>query len=461
MTHQTLAQIATDLREGAVSARELAEAAVAAHDATEASLNAYRTWAGDRALEQAGAVDTLLRSGIDSGPLMGLPVSVKDLYGVPGLPVFAGTDTAFPEEWQQAGPLVGAVLAQLGIVTGKTHTVEFAFGGIGTNPHAGTPVNPWSTPDEARAPGGSSSGAGVSLAQGSALLALGTDTAGSVRIPAAMTGQVALKTTHGRWSLDGIIPLSPSLDTPGLLARSVADLAFGFEALDPDPAPVEATELGGLRLGVIRNTVWDGIDASIATNTTDALRAVESAGAELADIDLPCVDEVLAIFRAGGLAAPELRAFLDQNFPERIARLDPTVMARVQAADEVSAAEYLRRRAALSRSGRIAAQVFDEVDLLVSPTVPISAPVLADLADPEVYRIANMMALRNTAMVNLLGWCAVTLPTGLDANGIPSGLQIIAPPGQEEWLLAAALAVEGVLGAGPDLLGRPPMCAAR
>jgi aspartyl-tRNA(Asn)/glutamyl-tRNA(Gln) amidotransferase subunit A len=141
---------------------------------------------------------------------MGIPISVKDLFGVPGLPTCAGTNAAFPREWEAAGPVVGAVLSQLGIVTGKTHTVEFAFGGLGTNPHWGTPVNPWSSPDEPRAPGGSSAGAGVSLAQGSALLALGTDTAGSVRIPASFTGQTALKTTHGRWSLEGIVPLSPS-----------------------------------------------------------------------------------------------------------------------------------------------------------------------------------------------------------------------------------------------------------
>lgn len=371
----------------------------------------------------------MIRTGIDLGPLMGMPVSVKDLYGVPGVATFAGTDAAFPPEWEQAGPVVGAVQGQLGIVTGKTHTVEFAFGGLGTNPHAGTPVNPWSQPDAPRAPGGSSAGAGVSLAQGSALLALGTDTAGSVRIPASLTGQSALKITHGRWSLDGIVPLSPSLDTPGLLARSVADLVFAFGAIDPHVSgDIAAAEVTGLRIGVIQNTVWDAIDPSIGDNTEAALRLVEQAGARLSKVMLPCVDEVLAIFRAGGLAAPELRAFLDRNFPERIARLDPTVMARVQAADDISAAEYLQRAANLARCGRTAAQVFDTVDVLVSPTVPVTAPLIAELADPDTYRHANMMALRNTAIVNLLGWCAVTLPTGLDAHGIPVGSADHCPP---------------------------------
>ncbi|MEM5585569.1 amidase [Roseibium sp. AS2] len=457
MPVKSIAQLANDLREGAITCRELMAAAVDRYAATEPRLNAYRSWAGDRALAQADAVDTLLATGVDLGPLMGLPVSVKDLYGVPGLPVFGGTDTAFPPDWETAGPVVSALLAQLGIVTGKTQTVEFAFGGLGTNPHAGTPLNPWSGPHAPRAPGGSSSGAGISLVQGSALLALGTDTAGSVRIPASFNGQTALKITHGRWSLDGIIPLSPSLDTPGLLARTIEDLAVAFAALDPDGGrPVVAAETG-LRLGVVRNVVWDGIDDSIAQNTSSALRALEGAGATLNDVELPCAAALLEVFRAGGLAAPELRAFLDRNFPERIERLDPAVMARVQAADEIGATEYLRRRAVLAESGQTARRVFDTVDFLVTPTVPVSAPVVADLADPETYRAANMLALRNTAIVNLLGWCAITLPTGLDANGIPSGLQIIAGPGQEERLLAVGLAVENILGQGPDLLGLPPL----
>lgn len=159
MSTKPLAQIAADLRDGTVGSSDLLRQACTRHGETEPRLNAYRTWCGDRALTQAEATDALIRTGIDLGPLMGMPVSVKDLYGVPGVATFAGTDAAFPPEWEQAGPVVGAVQGQLGIVTGKTHTVEFAFGGLGTNPHAGTPVNPWSQPDAPRAPGGSSAGA--------------------------------------------------------------------------------------------------------------------------------------------------------------------------------------------------------------------------------------------------------------------------------------------------------------
>jgi len=458
LKHQSLAQIAHNLRYNKVSAGELVAQAIAGFDSSESSVHAYKHWAGPQAARQAEAVDVFLDSGQDHGPLMGMPVSVKDLYGMPNMPVFAGTDTEFSDSWQVPGPLVQSVIAQLGIVMGKTHTVEFAFGGIGTNPHWGAPVNPWSSEGAPRASGGSSSGAGVSLAQGSALVALGTDTAGSVRIPAAFTGQCALKTTHGRWSTQGIVPLSPSLDTPGLLCRTVEDLAFAFAALDGETkSPIAPQDLSGLRIGVIENVVWDESDPTIAANTEAALATLERKGAIVSRVTLPGVDAVLDIFRQGGLAASELRSFMDANCPDRIARLDPMVRARVEGADQISSTEYLRRRDVLASSGRNGLSVFDQFDVLVSPTVPISAPLLSEMVDGASYRAANMLALRNTAIANLFGWCALTLPSGLDGNGIPSGLQLIAPPMQEKRLLAIAMGFEAAIGRGPDLLGRPPV----
>ncbi|MDQ1850127.1 amidase [Gemmobacter fulvus] len=453
----SIAQIAQHLRDGRPGGAEaLMQAAVAAHQGAGAELMAYKTWDGDRALAQARAADGLLASGIDLGPLMGLPVSVKDLFGVPGLPVFAGTDSAFDAAWSAAGPLVSRLLAQLGIVTGKTHTVEFAFGGLGVNAHWGAPVNPWSGPDGARAPGGSSSGAGVSLAEGSALLALGTDTAGSVRVPASFCGQAGLKTTIGRWSTEGIMPLSPSLDTPGLLARDVADLAYGFAALDPQGGGVpQPRDLSGLRIGLPRDFFNDEADAAILSVIADSLRQLEAAGAVLVDVDLPGCAAMFDIFRQGGLAAPELRSFLDRQFPDRIARLDPVVRLRVEGADKISAPEYLRRRAELALHGRAALAVFDHCDVLATPTVAIAPPLLADLADPAAYGRANILALRNTVIANLFGWCALTLPAGLDGSALPVGLQLIAGPFAEPALLACGQAVENRLGAGPELLGRP------
>ena len=452
---QPLESIARDLRSGALRAETLAELAISAHQAQGAALNAYKTWDGARALKQAQAIDALLAAGRDLGPLMGIPVSVKDLFGVPGLPVFAGTDTAFPDAYSAAGPLVSRLLGQLGVVTGKTHTVEFAFGGLGVNAHWGTPLNPWSGKDDPRVPGGSSSGAGVSLAEGSALLALGTDTAGSVRVPASFCGQTALKTTFGLWESDGIVPLSPSLDTPGLLARSIADLAYGFAALDPrSPDMAQPRDLSGLRIGVPDNFFWEG-DASVLARVQDTLRDLESAGAVLVRLTLPGCDEVFDIFRQGGLAAPELRAWLDRHGPERIERLDPVVRLRVAGANAISAPEYLRRREELHLRGQTAREVFAQCDLLACPTTAIAPPRLADITEPTDYAHANMMALRNTVIANLFGWCALSLPAGPDAQGLPVGLQLMAPPFDETALLAAGRAVEDRIGTGSKLLGRP------
>lgn len=444
-TPLSLSQMACSLRENRVSSQELIAAATEKYLSSEDRLNAYHTWGGETTARQAEAADTLLQSGIDLGPLMGIPVSVKDVYGVPGFPIYAGTSSALSQEWQRPGQVVSALQRQLAIVVGKTHTVEFAFGGLGFNAHWGTPLNPWSG-DSPRTPGGSSSGSGVSLMQGSAFLALCTDTAGSVRIPASMTGQVGLKLTYGRWSTTGIVPLSSSLDTPGLMCRTVEDVAFAFAALEPGSMTMlKPVELSALRIGIPANLFWDDADPCIVATVKNALAALNSCGAQFIDLTLVGCEEVLAIFYEGGLAAPELRSFMLDHFPDRIDRLDPTVRHRVQGAEGMTSDEYLRRRRLLPLYGQAALQAFSNCDVLMTPTVPISPPAMEDIADIEQYHKANMMALRNTAVVNLFGWCALTLPIGLDANGMPIGLQLVAPPYKEESLLAIGLAVEKTL----------------
>lgn len=461
-TGLSLAELARGLRSRRFSAVEIVDRCRDAHRRSEPLLNAWKTWNGDAARLLAQSVDKLFDSGMDFGPLMGLPVSVKDLYGVPGMPVFAGTDQALPAAWEAAGPVAGAVLRQFGIVMGKTHTVEFAFGGLGVNAHWGTPFNPWSA-DGHRTPGGSSSGAGVSLAQGSALVALGTDTAGSVRVPASMTGQVGLKTTHGRWPLEGIVPLSPSLDTAGLLTRSVEDMAFAFAAVDAllggrRPA-CAMPSLNGLRLGVADNFFWDGLDPGIGESVSAAIELLAGAGARIVPVRVPHCDDVYEIFRQGGLAASELAAFMNMEFPARIARLDPVVRARVAAAEQVSSVEYLRRRQVLQACAQRATAVFADVDALLAPTVAITPPLLDGLADGAAYARANMMALRNTVIGNLFGWCALTLPVGLDARRMPVGLQLMGAPMTEARLIGIGLAVEARIGRGPEILGHAPALA--
>src|SRR6516164_1459944 len=220
------------LAEGKLKARELVETAIANHERFGGKLMAYSQWAPAHARQCAAAADAAFAAGSQAGPLQGIPTSIKDLFAVSGFPTYAGSPKRLPPKFERDGPVIATLRRQLATVMGKTHMVEFAFGGTGHNAHYGTPYNPWDEKAH-RSPGGSSSGAGVSLCEGSALLAFGSDTAASVRLPAAMTGNAGLKITKDRWSTAGIVPLSFTFDTPGILARSMADAAFSFAALDP------------------------------------------------------------------------------------------------------------------------------------------------------------------------------------------------------------------------------------
>lgn len=448
----SLEQLAVGFREKTLSVKELINHAVTNHD--KADLNAYVTWEGEQARSAADHLDGLISYGYDTGPLMGIPCSVKDLYGVPGMPVYAGTNTPFEESWSQAGPVVRCVMEQCGIIMGKTHTVELAFGGIGINDHWPTPQNPWA--GGGRIPGGSSSGAGVSLCEGSARIALGTDTAGSVRIPASVTGNVGLKLTKDRWLTRQIVPLSSSFDTPGILCRTVEDIRYAFMAMDPmSDAIREDLSLSGLHIGVLEGLATEDVDTDIANLVSDALRKIETQGAQLQQAQIRNDRASVDLFRQGGLAASELAAFLNAHYPERIAKLAPIVRNRVDAANGLSAVDYLRRKSEFDRMASETVADMEPYDLLACATVAISPPELAKLSDPEAYAKANMMVLRNTALANLLGLCSITLPIGLDRNGMPAGLMLMGRPYDEERLITAALAIEKTIGTGAQLLGAP------
>jgi aspartyl-tRNA(Asn)/glutamyl-tRNA(Gln) amidotransferase subunit A len=460
---KSLRDVAAALRASEVSCEQLAEAAIANHERTSESLSAYKAWKPEWLLEQARAADAVFAAGADLGPLHGIPVSVKDLYGVKGFPTFAGSPKRLPPKWESEGPVVTSLRRQQALITGKTHMVEFAFGGVGMNPHWGTPRNPWGG-DEHRVPGGSSAGAGVTLGVGSALLALGSDTAGSVRIPASVTGNVGLKTSFGRWSLAGIVPLSHSLDTAGPLTRTVADAAYAFLALDPAHGTVggnlqrmENCGIEGLRLGIADGTMWDGCDPGIAEGVKGALDELVAKGARLMPIELPEVDRVDSYFRKGHLAGVELYAFLKAELPEWLELIEDIVQQRMAEASTLPAHEYLERRRVFAECGASAAERLSNVDVLVSPTVAATPPTLASASQLENYRRANLLMLRNTGMVNYLGLCALTMPVALDDSGMPVGLQLIARHGEEERLLAIALAFEKVLGTGRERIGTPPL----
>ena len=449
--------LASEMRAGTRSCIELVQSAIAGREASEAhgasadSIGPYITWNAEAARQQAAVADRVFRAGMDAGPLQGIPVSIKDLFGVRGWPTYAGMDCALPTLWQTEGPLVSCMRSQLCVLMGKTHMVELAFGGLGTNAHWGTPRNPLDVAVH-RVPGGSSSGAGVSLVEGSALIALATDTAGSVRIPASMTGVVGLKTTVGRWSTDGLVPLSSTFDSVGLLARSVRDLAFAFEAIDRvcgRGERVRARSLSGCRFGVPDRLFREGLSPGIDDAFERGLRWVERAGAKLVSFELPSSVEAYEIFKQGGLAGAELAAFLEEALPNRVDGLDPSVWDRIYGASSLSATEYLKRRRRLEVLSCDAWERMAEVDGLLTPTVAVTPPLVEEVGVLGDYRRCNLLALRNTSIGNLLSLCALTLPVGRDLVGMPVGFQVMGVAGLDAGLLGLGLGIERCIdGAG-------------
>jgi len=458
-----LAEIAMLLGEGKLTARALAEEAIANHERFGPSLMAYSQWTPEHARKCADAADAAFAVGSRAGSLQGVPTSIKDLFALAGFPTYAGSPRRLPPKFEIEGPLVATLRRQLATVMGKTHMVEFAFGGTGQNAHYGSPRNPWDTTAH-RSPGGSSSGAGVSLCEGSALLAFGTDTAASVRLPAAMTGNAGLKLTKDRWSTEGIVQLSSTLDTPGILARSMADAAFSFAALDSRlgdgfaflrrvPAGVE-----GIRIGIADPWFWDGCENGIGEVVRQAIDSLARAGAVVTEAPLPEARDVFALYVEGGLSAIELRTFLDRELPGWLTTIDPVNVPALKNAENLSAREYLTRRLRTLEAAKSAVARFDHVDVIAAPTVMFTPHVLADETGPEQFWARNRNIVHNLMPANYLALCAATLPVGLDRLGMPVGLQLVAKGGDDERLLAIACAVERVLGTPREILGAPPMC---
>src|SRR5215475_13250491 len=405
-----IADIAVRLRDGRLTARALAEEAIANHERCGKPLMAYSQWAPEHARKCADAADAAFAVGSHAGSLQGIPTSVKDLFAMAGFPTYAGTPRRLPQKFETEGPVVASLRRQVATLMGKTHMVEFAFGGTGHNAHYGAPRNPWDA-GKHRSPGGSSSGAGVSLCEGSALLALGSDTAASVRLPAAMTGNAGLKLTKERWSSDGIVPLSFTFDTPGILARSMADAAFGFAALDPQLGDAAAflrrvpASVDGIRIGIADAWFWDGCENGIDEIVRAALASLASAGAVLKDAALPEAQDAFAVFVEGGFSAIELRTFLDRELPDWLATIDPVNAPALKNAENLSAREYLTRRLRLLESARSATARFDHVDVIATPTVMFTPHVLTGEVSPEEVWAHNRNMLHNLMPVNYLALC--------------------------------------------------------
>jgi aspartyl-tRNA(Asn)/glutamyl-tRNA(Gln) amidotransferase subunit A len=447
--------LAARIREGALSPVALVETLLDRIAALNGPLHAFITVTRERALAEARAAELALRGGLDLGPLHGIPYAAKDLFDVRGVPTTAGTRLLSHHTAREDAAVVRRLAAAGMVLVGKTYTVQFAFGGVGVNHDQGTPHNPWhATP---HVPGGSSSGSAVAVAAGLVPMALGSDTGGSVRLPAGLCGVVGLKTTVGRVSRAGVYPLSWTLDSVGPLARTVEDAALAYRAmLGPDHGddttlgvppedPLAALKAGvrGLRLAFAETLFFDGVDPEVegaVRATGDVLRGL---GALVDRIEVPEVGEAMADQRRAYAIAAEAcvynASFLDQHFAE----LDPVVAHRMLAGRQLSAPDYfalLRHWADLRR--RLLTRLRD-VDALLVPTTPVPARPLAEVdASLESYAEHNARYLRNTAVGNVLNLCGVSLPCGFTRAGLPIGLMVYAKPFQEETALRVAYAYE-------------------
>jgi aspartyl-tRNA(Asn)/glutamyl-tRNA(Gln) amidotransferase subunit A len=449
----TLEQLAADLAARRVTSRDLVTQCLTRISSTTGEgARAYLKVYGEQALAAAEFYDRMRQQGARLARYAGIPVSIKDLFDVAGDTTLAGS-TALKGEppAEQDAPVVARLRAAGFIVMGRTNMTEFAFSGLGINPHYGTPLNPWDRAAR-RIPGGSSCGAAVSVTDGMAFGALGTDTGGSCRIPAALCGIVGFKPTASRVPLTGTYPLSTSLDSTGPLANSVACCAAldailaadsrvqtcSPQARGADLAPAD------LRLAVLTNYVIDGLEPAVAASFDRALRALTGAGVRLTELKLSELDELSDINSKGGLSASEAYAHHRTRLAKDAARYDPRVSVRILRGREQDAADYIElcnRRADFIRRVSNRLQKFDGV---LMPTTPITAPRIADLAQDEQYMRANALVLRNPSIVNFLDGCAISIPCH-EPGTAPVGLSLFGLRNTDRQVLAAAAVVEAVL----------------
>jgi aspartyl-tRNA(Asn)/glutamyl-tRNA(Gln) amidotransferase subunit A len=444
MAKPTIQQLAADLAAGRTTAVALAEQALARIDdpkgeGKRAFVKVYKA----QALAAAEASDLQRKAGLVPSPLAGLPVSIKNLCDVAGETTLSGSialDDAPPA--QQDAPVVARLRAAGAVIVGSTNMSEFAFSGVGFNPHYGTPGNP---ADRARVPGGSSSGAAVSVADGMAVAALGTDTGGSVRIPSAVCGLVGFKPTARRVPIEGVIPLSTSLDSIGPLANSVECCAIVDAVFAGEPIAVpEAAPLAGLRFGVPRQVVLEEVDNTVARAFERACKALAAKGVKVEPIDLPQLDELPAINAKGGFAAAEAYAWHRRLIARRGKDYDQIIHPRILRGQEMSAADYidlLQARADLQK--RVAA-VTSNYDAVIMPTCAIVAPTLEEVSTAEGFTRKNLLLLRNTALGNFLDRCAISLPCQA-ADELPVGFMLMGETMADKRLLAIARAVAPVV----------------
>ena len=402
----------------------------------------YRLVTAERARAQAARADALFDAGTDLGPLQGVPLALKDLMDTQGDVTAAGSKLFLkgaPAAQKGAPaaqdcPAAARLDAAGAVFLGKTNMTELAFSGLGLNPHFGTPANVF---DAARVPGGSSSGAGVAVASGLACAAIGSDTGGSVRIPAAFNGLVGLKTTDKTISTEGCVPLSTTLDTLGPLTRTAEDAWHVWRALlGAAPAPFVPTSVTGLRVLAPTTVLQKDLDDEVAVPFDRVCAQLSGLGVSLETRPLPVLDELNGLYgRFGSFAALEALALYEDLLGPG-SKVDPRVATRILAGRSRSAADYIRLGFERTRLQKVFWKACADFDVVLAPTVAALPPKLADLQTDEAYFTANSRVLRNTAIFNLLGVPAVSVPCAPMV-----GAMVAARPGQEALVLSVAAAL--------------------
>ncbi len=446
LTPRTIAQAQHALDSGQTTARQLVDTcldriAVPDGEGSRVFVRVYE----EVARASADAMDGLRRIGRAPGPLAGIPISIKDLFDVAGETTAAGSKVLAEAKPASAHATVIARCLAAGLIpVGRTNMTEFAFSGIGINPHYDTPKSPWGR-GKGHVPGGSSSGAAVSVADGMALAALGTDTGGSCRIPAAFCGIVGYKPTARRVPITGVLPLSPSLDSVGPLANSVACCAAIDSVLAGEPQrPLKPMELRGLRMAIPGNFVLDGMEPGVAEAFTRALNRLVNLGVRITHLNFPQFERIAEANKTGGLSAAEASVWHREHLAANAAGYDQRVRTRIERGAAMSAADLigvLEARKALIAEMDVATAPFDVVAM---PTAPILPPSIASLAADADFTRMNALALRNPSLANFLDRCSISMPMHRPGEA-PAGFMLMGETGGDHRLFAIAAAIEAIL----------------
>jgi aspartyl-tRNA(Asn)/glutamyl-tRNA(Gln) amidotransferase subunit A len=442
----TLTPCERDLLSGKITSRELTERSFARiRDPQGEGKRTFIRVFEEQALATADASDAMRRAGCPAAPLAGLPISVKDLFDVAGFTTLAGSTVLADRPPAAHDAVAVARLRAAGaVIVGTTNMTEFANGGLGLNPHYGTPRNPWDRTN-GRIPGGSSSGAAVSVTDGMSVAAIGGDTAGSVRTPAALCGIVGFKPTACRVPLRGTIPLAPSLDSIGVLANTVACCARVDAVLSGDePVVADEIALASLRFAVPKAVVFDGADAHVTAAFSRALSVLSRAGCKITEIEFAELGELPKLGGKCSFHVAEGYAWHRQLLARKAAQYDPIIAMRLASGAAITAAEYIdlvnARRDLIDRA-RTTTRTFDAV---LMPTVAVIAPRITDVTAETAYLKNNFLIIRNAGIANFLDRCAISLPCHRTGDA-PVGLTMMSEAMADRRLLCMARGVETAL----------------